>query len=864
MDCERYKNIGRRVFWAVLVVLVTSSAAWGAPTGSRAAWWLARDGVKPVADLVNTSKPGDAPRFGDRVGSFQAEASGRAIRITGKFPSAGIWRFDLTTSDGQFDMRQLYVPYGSVAYPDANSIHTRRLAKLLGSAEKALTHTGPWEIFNGEWKVPTARVALDDKHIYTSWFDLPSLADQKSGRVYASFALEIGRPGKHTIRVSFDDFPRHTRWRPGGRKAEKPKVTLTPNPLRPRHIGSIAIGPDDRAASLDDVRLKPELAGKHPRLTDRPAGAAEKTSTLTLRDEEVRRLIVRLDPDRGELWEYSDDAESMASGNDMDAGRKGLDVCRIYDRLAGRLDKETRKTVDEYFLKRFEGIYTYFVFQRNYNATGYAQNHSSKAVWALVGAGLVWDGPEAKKWLRWAVMICRKRVELLARDGGLEWMNEARHYGLGFWETSRQLIHRHTGVDLAKGAFFSNEWRYALHNAPQFPADRIPIMTTHHGKRSTANLPLPSRVAPATTPACFHFDDCDQVFMRSDWGKDALRVRLTAGSVFGRTGTPKALRYNWAHCPVNRGSIAIWKGPHKVILEPGWDRTYRKTAANNNCILVNDTDQWGGGQVWHPRLDSSRVGRVAMFADGKHLAVARVDLKGAYPPGARIGALSRVLVYLKPDHILVLDRLEPIGEGKAQWRYHAAFIEPAKQAGRFTAFGFERVRHKGRTRPASYEQAFTKLGEVSLEVAFLTPGATAAVGTSDVYFRGNPFRQPMRHLRVVRRGAGAIQLLTAFAPKLRLAPGGGNCFTGRRGGVTWTVVLGGKDAGGLSSDAHIAVAARGGKSGLAEVFRFGGRRIKLDKVDIPGDGVDLFAAIRNGKIIRTVSTKQSKTSTPRQ
>jgi hypothetical protein len=848
--------------WAALGVIVTSVAAWGGPAGSRAAWWFARDSVKPIADLVNTAEAGKAPRFGDSVGSFRADVSGRAIRVTGKFPTAGVWRFDLTTFDGRFDMRQLYVPYGSAAYPNVNSIHTRRLAKLLGSADKALTHTGPWEIFNGQWKVPTARVALDDKHIYTSWFDLPSLDDQKAGRVYASFALEIGQPGKHTIRISFDDFPHHTRWRPERGKTDKPKVTYTPNPLRPQDIGSIAIGPDEREASLSDIRLKPELVGKHPRLTDRPA-RADKTSTLTLRDREVQQLIIRLDPDRGELWEYSDDAESMASGNDMDAGRKGLDVCRIYDRLAGRLDKEARLAVDKYFLKRFEGIYTYFVFQRNYNATGYAQNHNSKAVWALVGAGLVWDGPEAKKWLRWATMICRKRVELLARDGGLEWMNEARHYGLGFWETSRQLIRRHTGVDLAKGAFFTNEWRYALHNAPQFPADHVPIMTTPNGKQSNANLPLPDRIAPETTPTGFHFDDCDQVFMRSDWGKDALRMRLTAGSVFGRTGAAKALRYNWAHCPVNRGSIAIWKGPHKIILEPGWDRTYRKTAANNNCILVNDTDQWGGGQVWHPRLNSNQVGQITMFADGKHLSVARVDLKNAYPPGARIGALSRVLVYLKPDHILIFDRLEPVGKGKAQWRYHGAFIEPTKQAGRFTVFGFERIRQKGGTKPESYEKAFTRLGEVSLEVAFLTPGPAAAVGTSDVYFRGNPFRQPMRHLRVVRNGSGAIQLLTAFAPKLRLAAAGQNSFTGTQGDVSWTVVLGGKDAGALSSDAHLAVAARNRKSGLAEVFRFGGRRIKLDKVDVPADGVDLFAAIRNGKVIRTVSSKQSKTSAPR-
>jgi len=175
-----------------------------------------------LADLVNTAAPGESPVFRDRLGTFQVRADGRALVLAGTFPAATVWRFDLSTFDGRFDMRRLYVPYGFVAFPDRNSIQTRRLAKLLGDADKALTHTGPWEIVGGEWLVPTARVALDGRHVYTSWFDLPSLSDQEAGRVYASFALEIEKPGKHTVRISFDDFPRHTRWRPSGRRSEPP------------------------------------------------------------------------------------------------------------------------------------------------------------------------------------------------------------------------------------------------------------------------------------------------------------------------------------------------------------------------------------------------------------------------------------------------------------------------------------------------------------------------------------------------------------------------------------------------------------------------------------------------------------------
>ena len=839
---------GRRlVLSAALGTMACGTGAAGQAAPAPAAWWLARDQVKPIAELVNTAAPGKVPAFQDRVGSFGVETSGRALIIRGNFPKATIWRFDLSTFDGQFDMSRLYVEHGFCAYPNAGSIQTRRLAKLLGDPQKALTHTGPWEIFNGEWKVPTARVSLDGRHVYTCWFDLPSLDDQAAGRAYASFALDITKPGEHTVRISFDDFARHTRWRPSRRRPTKPQVTYVPNPLRPHHVGSIAIGADERTRWLRRVRLKAELVGRHPRLSGK-VEAAEAGPPLGLNDQKVQRLIAFLDPDRGELWEYSDDAESMASGNDMDAGRKGLAACGTYDRLVPRLTAQARKEVDRAFLKRFGGIYRFFVFQRNYLPTGYAQNHCSKAVWALVGAGLVWDGPEASKWLSLAEMICRKRVELLGRDGGVEWMNESRNYGLGFWETARSLIRQCTGEDPAGGAFFRNEWRYALHNAPAFPRDRIPVLISHHGVNEKANRPLPAGVRPEDTPTSFHFDDCDQVFLRTGWGEGAYRMRFLVGSVFGREGTPRALRYNWAHCQVNRGSILLARGLVPIINEPGWDRTYRKSAANNNCILVNDTDQWGGGQVWHPRLRLDQVGRVAFFADGDLTTVARADLKNAYPPAAGIRELSRTVIQLKPDHFLVFDRLVTHERGKAEWRFHAAFLEPAGPAKRFAAFGFQRKKRM----PATFEEAFTKVTEARCEVAFLAPTVRARVGMTDVYFRGHAFRQPTRHLRAVQESDGPMTLLTAFSPKLLLVAKGKNAFVARRGDVSWVVLVGGGAAEGLESDAPLALAAHNVRTKAAEVARLGGTRLVYRGVAVPSDATDIFALVQGGKVVKVI------------
>ena len=846
----------RRFAAGVALALCLAAAAQAAAPGpSRAAGWLARDGVEAIADLVNAAEPGAAPRFADRLGTFEATTRDRALMVRGRFPSATVWRFDLTTFDGQFDMRKLYVPFGKCAFPDDGSVWTRRLTRLLGDPEKGRTHTGPWEIFKGKWLVPTARVALDGRHVYTSWFDLPSLADQAAGRVYASFALDIPTPGEHTVRVSFDDFVYGTRWRPRRRGDQKPPITRGRNDLRPHHIQSIAIGVDERVRRLEAVSLKPSLRGKHPRLAS--AGRVRTVKGENLSAKDVEGMLLHVDPDRGELWEYSIDAESMASENDMDAGRKGAAAAAAYDAHVARLSPAAKAEWDRLFLKRFRGLYTFFVFQRNYHPTGYAQNHSSATVIGLVTGALVWDGPEADRWLRWAVMTCRKRIELYGRDGGLEWMNESRSYGLRYFQPSLDRIREHTGLDLTAGEpFFRNEWRYALHHAHAFPtgADRRPVGVTsgHRPRRPSPHAPVPESQTPANTPTHWHFADVGQVFMRSGWDEGAWRARLWAGSVFGKKGAAIAKRYNWAHCRVNQGSFVLSQGPHDVVLEAGRSRIYRKSAANNNCILVNDTDQWGGGQVWHPKLEPEQIPRVAFFADGDLVAAARADLRNAYPPEAKVKAVSRCLLHVKPDLFLLFDRVVTDGPGKAEWRFHAAFVEPLTPARRFTAFGYEAAARPIKDRSQTYDEAFKRLPDVRCQVAFLTPDVRATVRTSDVYYRWSKFSLPTRHLNVVQHSGRPMTLLTAFGPTLDIQSAG-NVHRGNTGTRRWTLIVGGGSAEGLRSDGHVALAVEA-RDGRCEVVRFGGSALEHRGVKIESGATDVHAHVERGKVIRTVET----------
>ena len=844
--------------WSLLVVSIAATAADKPDGSSRAAWWLAQDDVKPIADLINQAEPGKAPRFADRVGKFKVETDERALVITGEFPEANVWRFDLTTFDNQFDMRKLYVAdSANCAFPDTNSIWTRKLTALLGDKEKGKTSTGPWGIYGGKWLVPTARVALDGEHVYTSWFDDPSLADLDAGRVYTSFALDITAAGKHTIRIAFDDFAHGTRWRePRWKGDTKPEVTYSKNDLRPHHVGSIAIGVDERVRRLEKIGLRDELRGKHPRLDANPGSPTKGGDNLTIKD--VEAMIIHVDPERAKPWEYCIDEESMASDNDMDAAKHAHSSARDYDLHVMHLSPDAKKEWDRAFHKRFQQLYTFFVFQRNFHPTGYAQNHSSATVLGLLAAGMVWDGPDAEKWLRWGVMTCRKRIELYGRDGGVEWMNEARDYGLNYFVGPLQLIKHGTGVDLTKNEkFFENEWRYALHQGWMFPTtpDRKPPMITmgrEMRSKENLNVPVPEAATAENTPTNWHFDDVDQVYMRSGWGENAYRSRLWAGSVFGKEGSKIAKRYNWAHCAVNQGSFVLSQGKHEIILEAGWTRDYRKTAASNNCILVNDTDQWGGGQVWHPRLEQDQIAPIVFYADGAMLSAARTDLKNAYPPEAKIKAISRCLIHVKPNLFLVFDRVETEGKGKAEWRYHAAYLDPMTASDRFTAFGYD-AKPPLYDRSKTYEEAIHKLPDVKCEVAFLTPGVTASVGMTDTYFRWSAFSQPQRHMKVLLESDKPMTLLTAFGPKVEVETKD-NVYHGQLGDVSWTAIVGRGSAKGLEADGYLAVVVRHRKTGHTEMLRFGGKALSYDGTKVESTAEDVFAVIREGKVTRTVTT----------
>ncbi len=233
------------------------------------------------------------------------------------------------------------------------------------------------------------------------------------------------------------------------------------------------------------------------------------------------------------------------------------------------------------------------------------------------------------------------------------------------------------------------------------------------------------------------------------------------------------------------------------------------------------------------------------------LGAARIDLKNAYPPGANITAISRCLLHIKPDVFLVFDRVELSGDGKAEWRFHTAFVEPQTPSRHFTAFGYDAAStNPMKNKSKTYEEAFRKRPDVNCQLAFLTPDVRATIGMTDTYFRWSPFSPPQRHLRVVQQGQ-SLTSLTAFGLQLPIQTKG-NAYHGQHGDTAWVAIVGGGTVQGLESDAHFAIAVESPKAGISHVMRFGGSKLAFRGVNIDSAAPDVFAAIRDRKIVESV------------
>lgn len=617
----------------------------------------------------------------------------------------GLYRCDLATEDGGFDIDTLYIRCLFRSFQEGNT-----------PDDPGAPLTGPWDYINNDFVVPRARVLLDGVFLDHLWFDLPGTESLARRRVEGSFGFWIAAAGLHRLEIVLD---------------------MAEGRLAPARFGPAVLRCDERLPT-HRVQLRPELCGEHPRLL---FGAADLPRLRALKDgshratfdslrrcverEEARlgsaprhsnneplglltklsrvyAFIGRLEDNRQWLdralelaleacevqhWGYAVADGHMGRDNDMRAGESVFELACAYDWLHGLVDADGLATVRAKLCRHARMLYEFAVFQRNYWPTGYMQNHCTGSLCGLATAGLVFLGEEeeAAAWADLARRSFEGTLDLMSQDGsgiGLE-----ISFGMRFFLQYAEVLLAATGEDLYSHpglAALPDYYTYA--SAGTFANRAILAYRTgnkHHQAQVGPRLVesgsgmiecfiacRPEAMAPpASMPPCRHFEDGGVAALQSGWdGADRTRLIFRCGPPMAHSVVAKATRYNFAHAMPDAGSFQLHHRGQLLLANAG--ASYCKRTNQHNTVTIDGEGQWGDGYVWMPKIEPDQAGRIVEFRDTATHTVVIADATQAYPPSLGLGCFRRSIGYFKPDVFVVYDRLES-GTAKAyQWWWH--------------------------------------------------------------------------------------------------------------------------------------------------------------------------------------------------
>jgi hypothetical protein len=143
------------------------------------------------------------------------------------------------------------------------------------------------------------------------------------------------------------------------------------------------------------------------------------------------------------------------------------------------------------------------------------------------------------------------------------------------------------------------------------------------------------------------------------------------------------------------------------VTDPGYE--YLKSTSNHNTVLVDGRGQTGEGNTWLNvnnclNREKEPLG-ITTFEDRGDVCHVIADVTGAYDPDLRITRFTRRIVYLRPDLIVLHDRIESAMPHEYRWLLHT---DPSD---RFTEM-----------RPGYWRMEAAGAG---LDICVLAPGAEA-------------------------------------------------------------------------------------------------------------------------------------------
>ncbi len=331
----------------------------------------------------------------------------------------------------------------------------------------------------------------------------------------------------------------------------------------------------------------------------------------------------------------------------------------------------------------------------------------SATMLGMMSALVVGDLPEADGWLRQALPLA---INLTQPWGG-EDSGFSNGSAYGIWDTGDLQSHWYvlrwaTGIDFAQKAWVRNWAKFlAYFNPPGTPARlfgdgheqaMFEEQSARFGKGYTHFAPSPlgrwyaSRLSgeaplrfeylmsppadfsgpqpfPKDAPQSLYLPSTGWVAMHSDLADDA-RV-----SVYFKSSPPPHGAYNHQHADqnafvINAGGrrLAIESGYYDGWKSPHWWNWLKHTRAKNAV-----TYDGGKGQIFFEQTGYKKMGygRITGFASRPGYDIVSGDATHAY--GGELSRALRTLVYLRPNLLLVHDRLASATPRRWEWNIHA-------------------------------------------------------------------------------------------------------------------------------------------------------------------------------------------------
>lgn len=174
-----------------------------------------------------------------------------------------------------------------------------------------------------------------------------------------------------------------------------------------------------------------------------------------------------------------------------------------------------------------------------------------------------------------------------------------------------------------------------------------------------------------------HFEDHGFVTMRSSWEKDATLVGFRCGPAPGHANQVKPERvsnngYGPGHQHPDINQFVVYANGTWLAIDPGY--TKLKETRNHNTIIVNGKGQAGAGEKWldymafqnrepAPKITFTETTEVFDYVIG--------NAGNIYVDEADLEYFERQLMFIKPDVIIIADRLKAKVSSTFEWLLQA-------------------------------------------------------------------------------------------------------------------------------------------------------------------------------------------------